>query len=52
MTKKCHDKEYKSIRFNINDKIYLNLYQEYKLGKNDSHCKLEVQYTGSHKVLK
>ena len=52
MIKKYHDKEHKSIRFNINDKIYLNLHQGYKLDKNDSHCKLEVQCTGSHKMLK
>ena len=52
MTKKHHDKEYKSIRFNVNNKIYLNLHQGYKLNKNDSHCKLEVQCTGPYKMLK
>ena len=42
MIKKHHNKKHKSIRFNINDKVYLNLYQEYKLGKNDSYHKLEI----------
>ena len=52
MIKKHHNKEYKSIQFNVDDKIYLNLHQEYKFGKNDSYHKLEIQYTGSYKVLK
>ena len=50
--KKHHDIKYKSIKFKINNKVYLNLHQEYKLDKNDSHHKLEVQCTGSYKVLK
>ena len=52
MAKKHHDKEHKSIRFNVDDKVYLNLHQGYKLDKNDSHHKLEVQCTGPHRVLK
>ena len=52
MAKKHYDKKHKSIRFNVDDKVYLNLHQGYKLGKNDSYCKLEVQCTGPHKVLK
>ena len=42
MTKKCYDKKHKSIKFNVDDKVYLNLHQEYKLDKNDSHHKLGV----------
>ena len=52
MAKKYHDKKHKSIKFNVGDKVYLNLHQGYKFGKNDSHCKLEVQHTGFHRVLK
>ena len=52
MVKKCYDKEHKSIKFNVGDKIYLNLHQGYKLNKNNSHCKLEVQHTDPHRVLK
>ena len=52
MIKKHHDKEHKSIKFNVNDKVYLNLHQRYKFDKNDSHHKLEVQHTDPHKVLK
>ena len=51
MAKKYHDKKHKPIRFNVDDKVYFNLHQGYKLGKNDSHCKLRIQYTGPHKVL-
>ena len=42
MVKKHHDKEHKPIRFNVNNKVYLNLHQRYKFGKNDSHHKLKV----------
>ena len=52
IAKKCHNKEHKSIRFNVDDKVYLNLHQGYKLDKNDNHHKLEVQHTGPHRVLK
>ena len=52
MIKKHYNKKYKLIKFNINDKIYLNLHQKYKLNKNDSYYKLEVQCTGFYKVLK
>ena len=52
MTKKHHDKKYKLIKFNFDDKIYLNLHQGYKFGNNNSYHKLKVQYTGSYKVLK
>ena len=52
MVKKHHNKEQKPIKFNVDNKIYLNLYQGYKLNKNDSYYKLEVQCTGFYKVLK
>ena len=26
ITKKCHDKEHKSIKFNVDDKVYFNLH--------------------------
>ena len=52
MAKKCYNMKHKSIRFKIDDKVYLNLHQGYKLDKNDSHHKLEVQHTGLYKVLK
>ena len=42
MTKKYHDKKHKLIKFNVNDKIYLNLHQGFKLNKNNNYCKLEV----------
>ena len=42
MAKKHYDKEHKPIRFNVDNKVYLNLHQGYKLDKNDNHCKLEV----------
>ena len=42
MAKKHHDIKHKSIRFKIDNKVYLNLHQKYKLNKNDSHHKLEV----------
>ena len=51
MVKKHHNKEHKLIKFNVDDKVYLNLHQGYKLGKNDSHHKLGVQCTGSYRVL-
>ena len=42
MAKNHHDKKHKLIKFNIDNKIYLNLHQRYKFNKNDSHHKLEV----------
>ena len=52
MTKKHHDKKHKLIKFNVDDKVYLNLHQRYKLGKNNSYHKLEIQHIDLYKVLK
>ena len=52
MAKKYHNVKCKSIKFKVDNKVYLNLHQKYKLSKNNSHCKLEVQYTDPHKMLK